>query len=233
MPSLPPVTRALIIACVVALALQTLLPVLETLLALWPPGSGRFWPWQVVTYALLHSGVAHLMFNMLGLWMFGAELEQLWGPKRYWQLLAASTVAAAACQLAFTALIGMQTVTTGASGAVFGLLLAYGMAFPRRQFDLVGFLPVLLLMIPVEMIQTLGIILFVVLLMNRQAVPIPPVPIPAMTMVAIYGAISLFFGVMATRSGIAHFAHLGGMLGAFLLIRYWRGQPPFSSKRRF
>ena len=72
------------------------------LFALWPLHSGRFMPWQVVSYAFLHGDFLHLFFNMLGLWMFGAELERLWGQQRYWQFLLASVLAAAATQLLIT-----------------------------------------------------------------------------------------------------------------------------------
>ena len=87
--------------------------------------------------------------------------------------------------------------TVGASGALFGLLLAFGMLFP-----------------------------------NRIIVPlIPPIPMKARTFVIVFGVIELLFG-LSGRSGVAHFAHLGGMLGGFLMIRYWRGQAPFGSRRR-
>ena len=153
-------------------------------------------PWQLVTYAFLHGDMAHLFFNMLGLWMFGAEIERLWGQKRYLQFLLASALSAAVIQLLWTMLIGSRTPTVGASGALFGLLLAFGMLFP-----------------------------------NRMIVPlIPPIPMKAKYFVAIFGALELVLG-LAGPSGVAHFAHLGGMLGGFLMIRYWRGQPPFGNRR--
>jgi membrane associated rhomboid family serine protease len=191
-----------------------------------------FYPWQLLSYAFLHGSFSHLIFNMLGLWMFGAELERLWGHQRYWQLLLASALTAAGAQLLLTYAMGSHVPTVGASGAVYGLLLAYALMFPRRQFDLVGFLPMALVMIPGQIFYTIGVVLFVLLLTNRQAVPIRPIPIPALTMVMIYGAIELVLGVAYSRSGIAHIAHLGGMLGGWLMIRYWRGQAPFPSRRR-
>jgi membrane associated rhomboid family serine protease len=170
---------------------------LEMLLALWPVQSGLFFPWQVVTYGFLHGDVGHLFFNMLGLWMFGSEIERLWGPKRYLQFLLASLLTAAAAQLLVTFVMGSRVPTVGASGALFGLLMAFGMLFP-----------------------------------NRTIVPlIPPIPMKARTFVIVFGAIELLFG-LSGRSGIAHFAHLGGMLGGFLMIRYWRGQSPFGRRRR-
>ncbi len=225
MLQLPPVTKALLLACIAVFCVQALLPILplNAFLALWPLSSGQFWPWQLLSYGFLHGDFTHLLFNMLGLWMFGRELEQLWGPKRYIHLLLASLVTAAVAQLVVTMLLGSRTPTVGASGALYGLLLAYGLVFRNRMFDLVGLLPMALMMLPGEIFQTLGMMLFVLLLANRQMVPIPPVMIPAMTMVAIFGGIELFMGLMYYRdSGIAHFAHLGGMLGAWLLIRHWR-----------
>ena len=78
MPPIPPVTKALLLTCTGVYALSTLLPWLNMLFALWPLSSGRFLPWQPVSYAFLHGSLFHLFFNMLGLWMFGAELELLW-----------------------------------------------------------------------------------------------------------------------------------------------------------
>ena len=238
MPPLPPTTKALMLICTAVFCLQVLIPMLplDALLALWPLGSGRFWPWQLGTYAFLHGGLAHLLFNMLGLWMFGSELERLWGRQRYLQLLAASTLTAGLAQLLVTALLGSNGYTVGASGAIFGLLLAYGLMFPNRQFDLIGFLPMLLMMIPNQALNMLGLALFVILLTSRGSLPfLKPMPIRALPMVAIYGALELFLGVTGTQAGIAHFAHLGGMLGAWLMISWWRGRLPFSGglkKRR-
>lgn len=223
--NLPPVTKALILACVAMFCLGEFVP-LTSWLALWPLGSGRFMPWQVVTYGFLHHDLAHLFFNMLGVWMFGAEVERLWGRNRYLQYVGVSLVTAALAQLLVTALMGSHTATIGASGALFGLLLAYALVFPRRQFDLVGFLPMLLMIVPSQIFNLIGFALFFMLLTNRQAVPIPPMPIPAIAMVAIYGGIELILGLFF-RTGIAHFAHLGGMVGGYLMIRYWRSRGPF------
>ncbi len=229
MPPIPPTTKYLLIACVAVFLIGTFVPL--GWLALWPVGSGNFLPWQVVSYSLMHGDTAHLFFNMLGLWMFGSELETLWGRKRYLQYILACVLAAAAAQLLVTALMNSQSPTVGASGAIYGLLLAYALAFPRRQFDLVGLLPMLLLMVPSLALNVLGMILYVMLMTNRNAVPIPPVFVPALTMVATFGALELFLGLFF-RSGVAHFAHLGGMVGGWLIIRYWRGSPPFGSRRR-
>jgi membrane associated rhomboid family serine protease len=197
MPPLPPVTRNLMLACVAVFCAQLLLgPWFEGLFALWPLRSGLFMPWQVLTYAFLHGDPLHLFFNMLGLWMFGSELERLWGPRRYLQFLLASVLSAAAVQVGWTWLIGSRAYTVGASGGLYGLLLAYGMLFP-----------------------------------NRTIMPLfPPIPMKAKVFVAIFGGIELLSGLFG-GSGIAHFAHLGGMLGGFLTIRYWRGQVPFGRRR--
>ena len=228
---IPPVTRNLMLVCVAVYCLgffPVLLPVTQWL-PLWPVGSGRFMPWQVLTYAIEHGSTSHLLFNMLALWMFGSELEKLWGTKRYLQFLAVAAIAAAAAQLLVTAAMGSMHPTVGASGAVYGLLLAYALTFPHRQFDLVGFLPMLLLLLPSQTLNILGIVLYVMLATNRQAVPIPPVYVRALVMVSIFGAIELFLGLFV-HTGIAHFAHLGGMLGGWLMIRFWRGSR--GSRRR-
>ena len=193
MPPMPPITQALLLINVAAFCIDLFLgPWFTRLLALWPLGHG-FLPWQVVSYAFLHGSIGHLFFNMLGLWMFGAELERLWGPKRFMQFYAASVLTAAAAQLLVAALSGAVYPTVGASGGLFGLLLAFGMMFP-----------------------------------NRIIMPLfPPIPMKAKIFVAIFGGLELLFGVTGTMQGVAHFAHLGGMLGGFLLIRYWQGRSPF------
>jgi membrane associated rhomboid family serine protease len=196
MPPIPPLTRALMIACTVIFMLQQVV-FLSGVFALWPIGSGNFLPWQLVSYAFLHGGVGHLFFNMLGLWMFGSELERVWGQRRYWQFLLAGVLTAALAQLLITALAGSRVPTVGASGALYALLLAFGMLFP-----------------------------------NRVIMPLfPPIPMKARTFVIVFGALELLLGLMDV-GGVAHFAHLGGMVGGFLMIRYWRGQPPFGSRRR-
>jgi membrane associated rhomboid family serine protease len=193
---LPPVTQALMLICTAVFCINILMPI-ELWLALWPLGSGRFAPWQVLTYAFLHGGFAHLFFNMLGIWMFGSELERLWGQKRFIQMLLAGALAAAMVQLVFSMVIGSGAPTVGASGALFGLLLCYGVLFP-----------------------------------NRTIMPLfPPIPMKARTFVIFFGALALVLGVMDTNGGVAHFAHLGGMLGAWLLLLQWRGRLPFGRRR--
>ncbi len=155
--------------------------------ALWPLQAG-FMPWQLVTYAFLHASVLHLAFNMYGLWLFGRELENLLGRRALLQLYFVSILTAGVTQLLFTNLTGNVYPTVGASGGVFGILLAYGIFFPNR---------ILMLLFP-------------------------PIPLPAWLFVTLYAGIELTLGVTGTQAGVAHFAHLGGMVGGYFVIRRWR-----------
>ncbi len=196
---MPTMTQALVALNVLIFALQQLAG--EPLIlwfALWPLSSGLFMPWQLASYAFLHGGLAHLAFNMYGLWLFGGELERVWGPRRLATFFAVSVLVAALAQLLVTAMMGSNVPTVGASGGLFGLLIGFAMVFPRRTVT-----PLL-----------------------------PPIPMPAPMFVAVYGAIELSLGVTGSASGVAHFAHLGGLLGGWLVMRYWRGQAPFSGSRR-
>ncbi len=206
--NLPPVTRALLIANAVVFLLQNVLG--EAALAafmLWPIGGGEgmypgreFLPWQLLSYGFMHGSFTHLLFNMVALLMFGAPLEHTWGERRFLTFFLVCVAGAAVCQLAVGAWTmsagGMAYPTVGASGGVFGLLLAYGMLFPNQRVMLL----------------------------------IPPIPMKARTLVIVYGAIELMLGFSGYQPGVAHFAHLGGMLFGWLLIRYWRGQPPFGRR---
>lgn len=155
--------------------------------ALWPVGAG-FMPWQLLTYAFLHGGIAHLAFNMYGFWMFGRELEYLMGRRSFLLLYFASILSAALMQLLVTSVTGNVYPTIGASGGVFGLLLAYGMFFPNRILILI----------------------------------FPPAALPAWLFVTLYAGIELILGATGTQAGVAHFAHLGGMVGGYIVIRRWR-----------
>jgi membrane associated rhomboid family serine protease len=154
--------------------------------ALWPLQSG-FMPWQLISYAFLHASISHIVFNMFGLWMFGRALEAELGSRATLLLYFASVLSAGLMQLLVTSMTGGIYPTLGASGGVFGLLLAYGLYFPRRTIVLL----------------------------------IPPIPMRAWLFVTLYGGIELFLGVTGTQAGVAHFAHLGGMIGAYLLIRFY------------
>ncbi|MBP7503251.1 MAG: rhomboid family intramembrane serine protease, partial [Aquabacterium sp.] len=124
MPPLPPITQALLLINVALFCLDLAFGhLLSQFMALWPLQSGYFMPWQVVTYAFMHGSMGHIFFNMMGLWMFGSELERIWGPRRYLQFLLASVLTAAACQLLISMLGGGNNPTVGASGGLFGLLV--------------------------------------------------------------------------------------------------------------
>ena len=196
---MPPVTKTLLIANVaIYLAQQFADDAMLIWFALWPlasigpsgPGMpAGFLPWQLVTYSFLHGNELHILVNMLGLYMFGSEVERVLGPRRYVTYYFVSVLAAAIAQLVMSTLNpGPPYPTVGASGGVFGLLLAYAMFFPRRIVMLI----------------------------------IPPIPMPARVFVIVYAAIELYLGVTGTMAGVSHFAHLGGMLGGWLLLRYWR-----------
>jgi membrane associated rhomboid family serine protease len=210
--NLPPVTKALLIANGIAFAFQLMLGT-DTFapFMLWPLGDGgidpyaaprTFLPWQLVSYAFLHDpgNFFHLIFNMLALVMFGAPLEYTWGNRRFATYYFTCVIGAGLCQLVVASWAvahgGGAYPTIGASGGVFGLLLAYGMLFPNQRVMLL----------------------------------IPPIPMKARTLVIVYGAIELLLGVTGTQASVAHFAHLGGMLFGWLLIRHWRGQPPFGRR---
>jgi membrane associated rhomboid family serine protease len=197
-----PVTQVLLIANIAVYLLQSLAePLLITYFALWPvhisggaAGQAAFAPWQLVTYSFLHGGFTHLLFNMLALYMFGSDIERVLGQRRYTTFYFVSVITAALAQLTIAALGNLPPYpTVGASGGVFGLLLAFGLFFPRRMVMLI----------------------------------FPPIPMPAWLFVTLYGALELFLGVTGTQQGVAHFAHLGGMLGGYLTIRYWRARSPF------
>jgi membrane associated rhomboid family serine protease len=169
--------------------------------ALWPIGSYTdstgitvgFEPWQLVTSAFLHGNTPHLLLNMFALYMFGRDIELAMGSRRFAWLYGASVLTASVVQL----LVVTATVdegiapTVGASGGVFGVLLAFGVLFPKRRVMLL----------------------------------FPPIPMPAWLLVVGYGALELANGVFGTQQGVAHFAHLGGMLGAALILLLGRNKP--------
>lgn len=109
--------------------------------ALWPLGT-NFWPWQILTYMFMHGSFGHIFFNMLALWMFGMELENTWGSRRFAVYYLLCGVGAGLTNLVVAPLIGQTAPTVGASGAVFGVLLAFGMMFPDRPIYLYFLLPI-------------------------------------------------------------------------------------------
>lgn len=210
---LPPVTRNLLIANIVVFALQQMFgDMLMQYFALWPWGPDRvfrdgmalvsigFRPWQVVTYAFMHGSFSHIAFNMLALFMFGGAIERTFGARNFVVYYFVCAVVAAIAQLLVLNYFSPEKFfpTLGASGAVFGLLLAFGMLYPHEKVFLI-FLPI---------------------------------PMPAWLFVIGYAVAELVMGVTGTQAGVAHFAHLGGMLGGIVLIEYWRGRLPIKPKRR-
>ena len=157
-----------------------------------PPGylTPSFIPWQLITYGFVHStnSLMHILFNMLMLWMFGRDIERLMGPQRFLIYYITCIAGAGIIQLLVGVLQGGGVPTVGASGGVFGILLAYGMAFPERRI----------------------LLLF------------PPIPMKAKYFVIMLGLLELYFGFSGVNNGIANFAHLGGMLFGYWLIRAWK-----------
>ncbi len=230
---MPPVVKNLLIINAIMLLATIVLSGtynihLTRILGLYYFESEHFRPYQIITHMFMHGGLAHLFFNMFALWMFGRVLESVWGSKRFFfyyfftglgsaflhtivnfievQSIMAdldpeqiATVREEGAELWATQRnflhSGMAALnralnipTVGASGAVFGVLLAFGMLFPNTRL----------------------LLLF------------PPIPIKAKYFVIAYGAIELYLGLTRPGSNIAHFAHLGGMLFGFILIKYWQ-----------
>ena len=163
-----------------------------------------FWVWQPVTYMFLHAGLFHILFNMLALWMFGVELERLWGRTFFLKYYFVTGVGAAVTTLLLSLVpIGFgdllwNTVTVGASGAVYGLLLAYALYFPDRPIYIMALFPV-----------------------------------PARYFVLIMGGIALMSSVGGNQGGVANTAHLGGLLFGYLYLRVWRTRPLAEIKYRY
>jgi membrane associated rhomboid family serine protease len=200
------VVTLLVIANVAVYALDSMLGgTLYLRFALWPwghfyaPEFGMdvgFAPWQLLTSAFLHDtkNLMHIGFNMLALYMFGNEVERALGSRRFLWLYFASVLTASLVQLIVVTANAPEVVapTVGASGGVFGVLLAFAMLYPHRRVMLI----------------------------------FPPIPMPAWLLVAGYGVVELANGVFGTQQGVAHFAHLGGMLGALIVLLVARRAPP-------
>lgn len=217
---LPPVIKNLLIINGLVFLATLTFPDLLGKLALYFPGSPNFKPYQIVTHLFTHASLSHVFFNMFSLWMFGAVLENVWGPKRFLQYYLITGLGAACMHLGVNAwqvfdaagtlhpAITMQgdmisgnytpeqlskiascfAPTVGASGAVYGILIGFGMLFPN----------------------TLIYIYFLL-------------PVKAKYLVIILIAIEAYFGfVNSPTDNIAHFAHLGGALVGFILIKIWK-----------
>jgi membrane associated rhomboid family serine protease len=196
-----PAVKLLIITNVIAFVLNMIVPVMTLRLGLTPRDVlGGLALWQPFTYMFLHStgGFGHILFNMLALWMIGTELERTWGTRFFTKYYLITGLGAAATQL----LLGVfsdtfyYTTTIGASGAIYGLLLAYAMYFPHRM-----------------------LILFIF-------------PVPARIAVLILGAIA-FLSAMGGAGGIAHSAHLGGLVVGYLYLKSLRSRPMDELKYRY
>lgn len=189
----PPIVKNLLIANAVVYLAVTLLPVAERFAvqygALYMIGTPRFHWWEFFTYMFLHGGFAHLFFNMYALWLFGRSLEYELGSKRFLSYYLICGIGAALIQLGIAWLAGdWGILLIGASGAVMGVLLAFGVMHPDER-------------------------LFVFPL---------PYPIKAKWFVIGYAALELLLGATGLQSGVAHFAHIGGMLWGYMLLRYWK-----------
>ncbi len=208
--SIPQATKSLIIINVLVFVMCCLN---ENLMIRWfamfYPKSPFFHIWQVVTHMFMHGGIWHIFFNMYTLFLFGSVLERMWGSKKFLFFYFVTGLGAVALHTAvqwaevahyqkqvfdgvYAAGAAIQknymTPTVGASGAIYGLLLGYGMLFPDSIMRLL----------------------------------FPPVALKAKWFVLIFAGIELLTGISGVASGIAHFAHLGGMLFGWLLILYWK-----------
>ena len=193
---LSPAMKGLIGANVALFLLQIILPGLTDLLGLEPPAVvQQFEVWRLGTYMFLHAGIFHILFNMLALWMFGTELERIWGTRYFLKFYFVTGIGAAVLTVMF-ALLPFDLMRSlyrsnviGASGAIYGLLLAYGLYFPDR---------------PIYMYLVF--------------------PIPAKYFVMIMGALA-FYSSLAVSNGIASATHLGGLLVGYLYLKGARLRP--------
>jgi membrane associated rhomboid family serine protease len=204
--------KTIIAANVVLFLAQTFAPaaalsrndVFTTLLGLRPSDVlGRLYVWQLATYMFLHAGVLHILFNMLALWMFGAELERIWGTRYFLKYYFVTGIGAAVLTVLFSLLpFGFAealyfSIVIGASGAVYGLLLAYALYFPDR---------------PIYMYFVF--------------------PIPAKYFVMIMGALA-FYSSVGESGGVASATHLGGLVVGYLFLKSARIHPVSELKYRY
>jgi len=192
-----PAVRILIIISVAGYLLSLAVPALTVRLGLVPAlVFERWWIWQPITYMFQHGGLFHLAFNMLALWMFGVDLERLWGTRFFSRYYLVTGAGAAVTTLLISLLpFGFaraiyESVTVGASGAIYGLLLAYAMAYPHRPIYLYFLFPV-----------------------------------PARVFVIVVGTISFLSSISETRGGVAHATHLGGLVVGYLYLAGRRTGP--------
>lgn len=188
---IPPVVKTLLLLNILAfIADYAMSGTLSDMLGLYYVGSSRFAAYQIITYMFMHGGLSHIFFNMFALWMFGRIMEEYWGGKRFLYYYLVCGIGAGLIQEAgqLLGVISPFANTIGASGAIYGILLAFGMTFPNEK----------LFIIPI------------------------PFPIKAKYFVTFYAIVEILEGFGASSDGVAHFAHLGGMLFGLLLILHWR-----------
>lgn len=235
MNALPEITKNLIVINVLMYLATMAFPNETMHLAMYPvQNETAFQPFQIVTHMFMHGGIGHLFFNMLGLYMFGGDIERVFGPKRYLFFYLSTGLGAAFMHMGVqyweinqlvqevntnfppdmlegvfekgtqvlqsgknytdetlgNLNIMLNTPVVGASGALYGLLAAFGMLYPNRMIMLL----------------------------------IPPIPMKAKYFALIFGGYALFAGVNGIQPGVAHFAHLGGALLGALTILLWRKQ---------
>ncbi|HEY3382305.1 MAG TPA: rhomboid family intramembrane serine protease [Vicinamibacterales bacterium] len=197
--------RALIWTNAALFVISWLVPAIVLFLGLQPDAVySRLFVWQPVTYMFLHAGFFHILFNMLALWMFGVELERMWGTTFFLKYYFVTGVGAAVTTMLLALVPGevgaamRYSLTVGASGAIYGLLLAYALAFPDR--------PIYMWMV---------------------------FPIPARYFVLIMGAIAFLSSVGGNQGGVANTAHLGGLVFGYLYLRVWRSRPLDELKYRY
>lgn len=182
-----PLIRNIIIINVVMFLLQNLMPALESYVMLWPVESGYFRPYQLFTYMFAHGGFMHIFFNMLALASFGPILENYWGERKFLIFYLATGMGAGIIYVLIDYYIGGGGPMLGASGAIYGILMAFGMVFPNLEIMLL----------------------------------FPPIPLKAKYMVFVMGFMTY---ALDDSGSVAHSAHFGGALVAFLLISFWRKQ---------
>lgn len=218
MQNIPTITKNLLLINVAAFLLTMFMPSLQSVMGLHYFQASEFHIYQLITYMFMHGGWTHLFFNMFALWMFGVVMEQTWGARKFLTYYLVCGVGAGLMQeiaqfVQFYAEMSSQGMTfdmvlniskyfpaapmqlnawttVGASGCVYGILLAFGMTYPE----------------------------------NRMFIFPLPVPIKAKWFVIGYAAIELFSALSQANDGVAHVAHLGGMLFGFILIRHWRNK---------
>jgi membrane associated rhomboid family serine protease len=199
-----PAIKGLIITNIVMFVVSLAAPSIIDYLGLIPAAVVHGWVWQVVTYMFLHGTPGHILFNMLALWMFGTELERMWGTRFFLRYYFATGIAAAVSTIVFamapTSLTAhlYNTATIGASGAIYGVLLAYGLTFPNRPIYIYFLFPIL-----------------------------------TKYFVMIVGAIALLSSIADTGSRTAHITHLGGLVAGYVLLRGRRFRPVEEARYRY